>query len=180
MLDIVDEHDRPLGVKKLRSDVHRDGDWHREAHVFVYNGKGQLLYQLRGPHQESFPNCWDVSAGGHVEAGSEYLESAQKELEEELGIIAAAGELTEALYWHDEIRDTVRNLINRAWRKVFLYRYDGRLENLKLEKGSVVRVQFFSEEEIAQFNEDYGKGISLIPGYKWYYKKVFEKVREIL
>ena len=179
-LDVVDEQDGELGIRKLRTEVHREGDWHREAHVFVYNHDGQLLYQLRGPHQESFPNCWDVSAGGHVEAGTDYLTSAVKELEEELGIKANTNELMEAMYWHDEIKDPVRGLINRAWRKTFLYGYDGEIQDLKLEEGKVMQARFFTEKEIMSYNEDYGKGISLIPEYKWYYKRVFDKVRNVL
>lgn len=34
-LDIVDENGEPTGVVKERSEVHRDGDLHRTAHVWI-------------------------------------------------------------------------------------------------------------------------------------------------
>ena len=31
--DIVDENGNELGFKKERSEVHRDGDWHKGVHI---------------------------------------------------------------------------------------------------------------------------------------------------
>lgn len=180
-LDVVDEHDKPLGVKKLRTEIHRDGDWHREVHVFVYNGKGELLLQLRGPNQEMYPNCWDVSVGGHVSAGSNYLEGALKELEEELGIKARPEELQEIMYQlRDESIDNLRHVINRKHRKVYAYRFAGRAEDLKPEEGTITALEFFTKEEMMALPEHYGEGISVLPGYKPYYAMVFEKIRQPL
>ena len=36
-----------------------------------------------------YPRCWDSSAAGHVNAGQEYDATAERELEEELGVQAA-------------------------------------------------------------------------------------------
>lgn len=179
-LDVVDEHDQPLGLKKLRVEVHRDGDWHREVHVWVYNGKGELLFQLRGPHQETFPNCWDVSVGGHVEAGSDYLESALKEMREELGIEARSEELKKIIYRTRDIRDEHRGIWNRSFQTIFAYRYDGSLDALTLEKPAVAEVRFFTEEEMLAVPEQYGKGISMFPGEKEHFQEVFGKVRALL
>lgn len=180
-LDVVDECDQLTGKKKLRIEIHRDGDWHREVHIFVYNGKGEILLQLRGPHQEMYPNCWDVSVGGHVSAGSNYLESALKELEEELGVKTRSEELQEYFYQlRDETVDAVRRVINRKHRKVYAYRFDGRAEDLKPEEGTITALKFFTKEEMMALPENYGEGISILPGYKPYYAMVFDKVNEIL
>lgn len=53
----------------------------------------ELLMQKRSGRKNSFPGCYDVSSAGHVQAGDDYLESALRELSEELGIVAAPEEL---------------------------------------------------------------------------------------
>jgi len=121
-----------------------------------------------------------VSVGGHVEAGSAYLESALKEMKEELGIEARPEELKKIIYRTKDVRDEHRSLLNRVFQTIFAYRYDGPLEALKLEKPAVAEVRFFTEEEMLNFPEQYGKGISMFPGEREYFQKVFGKVKEIV
>ena len=83
----------PLGIRKPRGEVHRDGDWHRSVHVWIAGGGGQLLCQLRAPDKDTQPGRWDVSCAGHITAGDESLETAARELEEELGLGVGAEEL---------------------------------------------------------------------------------------
>ena len=83
--DVLSPEGDLIGLKKLRSEVHRDGDWHRTIHCWVYR-KGELLLQLRGPNQEANPNKWDISCAGHISAGEDMWIGAIRELEEELGL----------------------------------------------------------------------------------------------
>lgn len=95
-LDIVDENGLPTGETVEREDAHRRGIRHRTSHVWLFrerNGKVQLLLQKRSLNKESFPGCYDISSAGHVPAGDDYLESALRELKEELGVDALAQEL---------------------------------------------------------------------------------------
>lgn len=91
-LDIYDEEGKKIGVKP-RQDVHKDGDWHKVAYVFVVNDKGEVILQRRSKEKESAPNKWEVSASGHLSAGDTDIEGAIRELEEELGIKATEDEL---------------------------------------------------------------------------------------
>ena len=50
-LDILDEEGNKLGIK-LRQDVHRDGDWHKVAFIFVVNDKGEIILQKRSKEKE--------------------------------------------------------------------------------------------------------------------------------
>jgi isopentenyldiphosphate isomerase len=34
------------------------------AHLWIYNGKGQVLLQKRALHNRLFPGRWDISAAG--------------------------------------------------------------------------------------------------------------------
>lgn len=95
-LDIVDENGLPTGKTVERKIAHRDGYPHRTAHVWIFrrhNGELQILLQKRCMEKDSFPGCYDISSAGHIPSGSEVVESALRELKEELGIDVTEDEL---------------------------------------------------------------------------------------
>ena len=62
----------------LMSEVHRDGDYHRAVHVWIYSeSTGELLLQRRADCKDSWPGKWDISSAGHISAGDSSLFSAQ-------------------------------------------------------------------------------------------------------
>jgi isopentenyldiphosphate isomerase len=88
LFDVVTEHGEPTGIVKTRAAVHRDGDWHRAVHVWVYgmghNG-GFLLMNQRGRFKDTWPLALDATVGGHLGAG-ETVEDAFREVHEEIGV----------------------------------------------------------------------------------------------
>ena len=88
LLDIVDAKDQVTGVA-TRGEVHAHGLRHRSVHVLVFNSEGSVLLQKRSKHKDQFAGMWDSSCAGHVEAGQSYLETAPRELQEELGFTPA-------------------------------------------------------------------------------------------
>ena len=96
IFDIVDENGNPTGETVERNAAHENGFRHRTAHVWIARnvmGKWQVLLQKRAMTKDSFPGRYDTSSAGHIQAGDEPLESAIRELEEELGIIATTDQL---------------------------------------------------------------------------------------
>lgn len=95
ILDIYDGQNRHIG-QKTRSEVHRNGDWHRTFHCWVLcrneDGVGSIILQRRSEKKSSWPGYVDVSAAGHYQSG-ETLEDGLRELEEELGVSASLGDL---------------------------------------------------------------------------------------
>jgi len=83
------------GILKARGEVHRDGDWHRSVHIWIGDDKGNLMLQRRSKFKDTFPNCWDVSAGGHITGYDSVMETAVREVEEEVGL-----ELPEQAFMH--------------------------------------------------------------------------------
>ena len=55
-------------------------------HICIFNSKGEMLIQQRQSYKKTWHNLWDVSVGGHTEAGETSQMSASRELFEELGI----------------------------------------------------------------------------------------------
>ena len=87
--DIVDENGIPTGETVEREKAHESGIRHRTAHVWIVrrvNGRTQILLQKRCKSKDSFPGCYDISRAGHIPAGVEYIDSAIRELKEELGV----------------------------------------------------------------------------------------------
>lgn len=87
LLDVLTRTGEKTGVSKPRGLVHRDGDYHRAVHVWIYSeSTKELLLQRRADCKDSWPGLWDISSAGHISAGDSSLLTARKELHEELGI----------------------------------------------------------------------------------------------
>ena len=56
-------------------------------------GRTEVLFQKRSMNKDSFPGKFDTSSAGRIQAGDEPLESALRELGEELGIQATPEQL---------------------------------------------------------------------------------------
>ncbi len=94
--DVIDESGAPTGQTVSREQAHAEGIPHRTAHIWILrkkDGRPQALLQKRSMEKDSFPGCLDTSSAGHIAAGDAPLESALRELKEELGITAAPEEL---------------------------------------------------------------------------------------
>jgi isopentenyldiphosphate isomerase len=89
LFDVVNEDGSPTGRSKRRADVHRDGDWHRAVHVWIYgidDTGPYLLLNQRGRNKDTWPLALDATVGGHLGAG-ETVQDAFREIEEEVGIV---------------------------------------------------------------------------------------------
>lgn len=145
--DIRNEKGEITGEIKERSLVHQDGDLHGTVHIWVVQKTPQgydILLQKRSSNKDSFPDCYDVSSAGHVEAGCDYLESALRELQEELGIHAAPEDL-EYFGMHKgyiEAEFYGRPFKNHEITAMYLYQKPVSIETLKLQPEEVSSVMF--------------------------------------
>ena len=130
-LDIVDENGEPTGKTVDRETAHREGIRHRTAHLWLLrkaaDGSIQVLLQKRCSTKSSFPGCYDISSAGHIPAGVDYIPSALRELEEELGTTAKADELiycgtrtirADEIFFGKEFHDRQVSKIFILWRDI--------------------------------------------------------------
>ena len=83
----VDENNKDIGGV-TRSRMRKENLWHRASFIFVINTSNELLVQKRTMIKDYCPGFYDLaSAGGVVDAGEDDDVSAERELEEELGLI---------------------------------------------------------------------------------------------
>ncbi|MBT5876896.1 MAG: NUDIX domain-containing protein [Candidatus Latescibacteria bacterium] len=160
LLDIVDESDQTTGQTKSKKDIHRDGDYHRAAHMWIYNDLGEILFQLRSHTKDLYPGLWDIT-GGHVGAGETYLGAAVRELQEELGIAASPTDL-ELLF---NQRDPV---VQREFQQVFLLGYNGGIQTLRLQAEEVLDARFFTVQELRDQVADKDRRRIFCPVPKYY------------
>lgn len=146
LIDICDDANNLTGVRKMKSEAHRDGTWHRAAHIWIYNSQGEVLLQRRAEGKQLYPGAWDVSVGGHVDAGEEPATAAMRELAEELGLRAVPDEL--------EFFKVVKNsppfpgFKNNEFYYVYFLKFDGSVDDLKLQVEEVQAVAFIAINEI--------------------------------
>jgi isopentenyl-diphosphate delta-isomerase len=147
-VDVLDSSGRPVGRRKPKSEVHRDGDWHGAAHVWIRNAQGQILIQRRSPKKESWPNLWDVSVAGHISAGEGAVEAALREAKEELGITLDRDECRYLFTIAEQVELNNGSYIDNEFHHVFLVEKDLDVGDLNFSDGEVAEIRFMALQEL--------------------------------
>jgi len=83
---IVDKEGKVIG-QATRGECHSNPKLiHQVAHCWIFNKKGQVLWQQRSLKKDGAAGWWDMSVGGHVPAGERPEETLQREMKEELDL----------------------------------------------------------------------------------------------
>jgi isopentenyldiphosphate isomerase len=81
---IVDENDVIIGYK-YRDELLETDCW-RIVTIWIENSRGDILLQQRSPLKKLSPNKWTAAAAGTIPKGEDYLDTAKRELVEEIGL----------------------------------------------------------------------------------------------
>lgn len=151
--DIVDEYGEPTGETVSREAAHREGIRHRTAHVWIVKkiDRGySILLQKRSLEKDSFPGMYDTSSAGHIPAGDKPLESALRELKEELGIEATQDQLSYAGMFHGQYEKKFHGHIFRdnEMARVYVYQEPVEIPSLTLQETEVSEVCWFDLDEV--------------------------------
>ncbi|KAG6405942.1 hypothetical protein SASPL_133536 [Salvia splendens] len=149
-LDVLTNTGEKTGVSKPRGDVHRDGDYHRAVHVWIFAESTQeLLVQLRADCKDSWPGHWDISSAGHISAGDSSLVTARRELQEELGITLPKDAFEKLYIFLEEWVTNEGKFINNEYCDVYLVTTIDPipLEAFTLEESEVSAVKYVHHEE---------------------------------
>lgn len=162
---VVDEHDRPIGSASY-NELHAKGLYHRIVYIMMEDENGNLLLQFRGPTVGTHPNCWDVSAAGHVDAGEDYSTAASRELHEELGLHSI--KLQEIGYFksNGRYKDRILNRFNKVYKAVI-----PRATRLFPEAAEIAQIKWFPRTEVARMIAEHPELVAdgLISEFKRYY-----------
>lgn len=154
--ELLNEDGTKTGKIKSRTLVHQDGDLHGTSHIWVMrrnpNGQPEILLQKRSKTKDAFPGCYDISSAGHMDLNETFLETAVRELREELGIVAKKEELK---FIHDhygfvETEFYGKPFKNRELSKIFLYEVKDMDQEFVLQKEEVEEVCWMPYEELVR------------------------------
>lgn len=153
IFDIVDENGIPTGETIQRTVAHDKGIRHRTAHIWIVRNTDngcEVLLQQRSYNKDSFPGRYDTSSAGHIRAGDEPLDSALRELGEELGIKAEPAALT---YIGKFPIQYEREFFGKPFRDcevafVYLYTEPVDINALTLQADEVETVKWFAIDEV--------------------------------
>lgn len=152
LFDVVDQAGNPTGKTVSREEAHTKGIRHRTAHIWIIrrvNGKVEVLLQKRSANKDSFPGKYDTSSAGHIKAGDKPVESAIRELGEELGIQAGEKDLhcigTFDITYCEVFHGKPFHDNEIAF--VYLYTKPVDLSKLKLQEEEVESVDWFDLED---------------------------------
>ncbi len=140
---VVDKQDNPIG-KASMEEIQAKGLYHRIVRIHVEDKEGRILLQKRASTVSSFPNCWDHSASGHVDAAENYEQAAERELFEEIGIRSKLKEI--GMYQSNYVYgDRIFNRFNKVYKAVV-----DRETVFTLEPEEVSEVKWATLDEIKQ------------------------------
>ena len=137
LIDLLDENRTALGRTVERYSKLGPGELRSVVHICIFNSQGQLLIQKRVPGKKLWPGRWDVSAAGGVSAGETSRTSAEREVEEELGIHV---DLT-------GIRPTVTVNFDKGFDDFYIVNRDIDLSELTLQKEEVSAARWVTIQE---------------------------------
>ena len=141
MFDILDENGNKTGKTKLRSEVHRDGDWHKAVHIWIINNNGDVLLQRRCATKDSNPNMLDISSAGHLSAGDDSLTGALRELKEELNLDINP----EDLHFIKTLKRTsmyTATFINNEFDDLYILRINKKIDDMKFQKEEISEIMY--------------------------------------
>ncbi|MCL2756071.1 MAG: NUDIX domain-containing protein [Firmicutes bacterium] len=170
LIDLLDENGKIIGTI-MKHEAHKTGAWHKAVHVYLVNKRKELLLQYRNKDKDLYSNTWDISVGGHVGAGEDIIDSAIREVEEEVGLKLKKVDLEHLFTYKEGFKFDI--YYSREFVNVFLANIDFNLEDITMQDGEVSKVKLVKVKEFAKMVKE--KDPSIIP-----HDEEYEKVMPIL
>ena len=144
LVDLYDENRVPLGKTAERYGEKDPGEYRTVVHVCLFNKAGQLLIQQRAACKHIWPDKWDVTVGGGVDAGETSRQAAEREVREELGLDL---DLT-------GLRPSVTVNFDSGFDDFFLLEREVDLSSLRLQEEEVAQVRWADWPEVEALLEN--------------------------
>ncbi len=135
--DLLDENGNLTGKTMVRGATMRAGQYHLVVHIWIVDSCGRILLQRRAPTRRLMPGAW-AATGGSAIAGEDSETAARRELQEELGIVTAAGEM--------QLVERLRR--RNAFTDIWLLKRDIADEELHLQREEVAETRWVSEQAL--------------------------------
>ena len=142
--DLYDARRRFTGRTIARGEDVPDGLRRLVVHVCIFNSRGEMLIQQRQSFKTGWPNMWDISMGGGVQAGETTQQAARRELMEELGLD----------FDFEEQVPAVTTTFRKGFDDIFIICAEPDLNTLRLQPEEVQAVRWAGLDEVLSMIEN--------------------------
>ena len=176
LVDVLDEKGMYTGKIETRANCSKKGLWHKAVCLFIINSKGQVLLQKRSKNKKTWPNMWDITAGGNVLAGEFGFQAIIRECREELGIELNKNDIT----FIGSVISTNKNgdIINNYFNEYYIASKEVDEAKLQLQEEEVSEVKWIDKYEIIDKIKDNYNGITDKAGCWEYLIKYYEMIHK--
>ncbi|MDT0553782.1 NUDIX hydrolase [Urechidicola vernalis] len=159
LIDILNK-DYSFQKTALKSEAHKYGWLHASVHIWFYTETEELLLQKRSATKIAFPNVWDVSVAGHIGTKESPLESALREIKEEIGLEIEKESLKPIGTYHEHQQFNPAYIDNEL-HYIYKCKLEKRFSELKIQKEELTALKLIPiklfRQEIKELNHDYAK-----------------------
>lgn len=179
LIDILTADGAPTGTTAMKSEAHQKGLFHPTVHIWFYTRNGEILLQKRASNKDTHPGLWDVSVAGHIGAGEDILDSALREIEEEIGLSVSEGNLQKigifkSVQKHSEI------LIDCEFHHTFLSELKVPLKYLTKQETEVDDLKLLPIHQFEAELKHPEKSKVYVPHRQEYYATILVKIDKLL
>lgn len=137
LFDLYDVNRCPLGITMQRGGFQPKGTYRLVVHICIFSSDGKMLCQKRVSSKKVYPNLWDLSCGGCVDAGETSRAGALRETKEELGLDLPA-----------DITPSLTVYFNYGFDDVYCVTMDVDEQAVVIQAEEVSEVRWLTQEEI--------------------------------
>lgn len=169
---LYDEQGRPLaGRGASKDEVFKQGLLHGASHVWIWRcggGQPEVLLQKRASDKRTWPDCYDISAAGHIDLGEKPIVAAIRETIEEIGLTVLEEDL-QLISVHRAHLSAGDDAIENEFQWLYLLELPGD-SHLSLQKSEVASVEWKTLHDLNKELKNGGTGY--VPHGTLYYNTV--------
>lgn len=179
LIDILNADGVPLGKTAMKSKAHKMGLFHATVHIWLYTKEGELLIQKRAVNKDTHPGLWDTSVAGHIGAGELIIDSAIREVKEEIGLTITGKDLKKIGVFKS-IQKHSKELIDCEFHHTFLSKLKIPLEKLIKQKSEIDDLKLISNIQFEKELNDKELSKQYVPHSIEYYTKILNEITQLL
>jgi len=175
-IDILDKTGKPTGEIRLKSEAHALGLYHASVHIWFYTLDRKVLFQKRAHNKDTFPGLWDVSVAGHIGTGESAIDSAIREVEEEIGLFITFKDL-EFIGKYLAEKQPAEGLFDNEYHYIYISQLSTPITSLQLQEEEVAEITLIDLDLAQNILQHKERSAAYVPHDAKYYDFIFKEIK---